>query len=89
MTHLVGDEVLTDGQRHLDGVGFVRDRDGIHLELVLSIKCVSLAHGILEHLLVAFLAQNGADVDQAWLTTATSKRAALQYSKEQHTTKLH
>lgn len=89
VTHLVGDEVLADGQRHLDGVGFVCDGDGVHLELVFSIQSVGLAHCVLEHLLVAFLAQHSTDVHQPRLATAASDRAALQDGEEQHATKLH
>lgn len=89
MTHLIGDEVFTDRQRHLDGVGFVRDGDGVHLELLLSVQSVGLAHCVLEHLLVALLAQHGADVHQPWLAAATGDRAALQDGEEQNATELH
>lgn len=70
--HLVGDEVLTHGQRHLDGIGLVCDRDGVHLELLSAVQSIGLAHRLLEYLLIAFLAQHGADVHQPWLATAQS-----------------
>lgn len=87
--HLIGDEVLTDGQSHLDGVGFVCDGDGVHLELFLAIQRVGLAHRLLEHLLVAFLTQHGADVHQTRLAAAAGHRTALQHSEEEHATELH
>lgn len=87
--HLVGDQVLADGQRHLDGVGFVRDRDGVHLELVFAVQSVGLAHRLLKHLLVALLAQHGPDVHQPRFTAAAGHRAALQHGEEQHAAQLH
>lgn len=87
--HLVGDQVLADGQGHLDGVGLVRDGDGVHLELVFAVQSVGLAHRLLKHLLVALLAQHGPDVHQPRFTTAASHRAALQHGEEEHATQLH
>lgn len=89
MTHLVGDEVLTDRERHLDSIGFMSDRDSIHLELVSPVQCVGLAHCIFEHLLVAFLAQHSANVHQARFTATASNRAALQDGQKQHAANFH
>lgn len=89
LTHLVRDEVLADGQRHLDGVGFMSDRDGVHLELVSPVQRVGLANGVFEYLLVAFLAQHSADVHQTRFTAAASNRAALQDGQKQHAANFH
>lgn len=87
--HLVGDQVLADGQRHLNGVGFVCDGDGVHLELVLAVESVGLTHRLLEHLLVALLTQDGADVDQAGLAATQRHGAALQHRQQEHAAHLH
>ena len=89
LAHLVGDEVLADRQSHLDGVGFVCDRDGVHLELVFPVQVVGLRHRLLEHLLIALLTQHSADVHHPRLAAATSHRAQLQDSEQQHATELH
>lgn len=88
-SHLVGDQVLADGQGHLDGVGFVCDGDGVHLELVFPVQSVGLAHRLLKHLLVTFLTQHGPDVHQPRFTTTAGHGAALQHGEEQHATQLH
>jgi len=88
-THLVGDEVLADGQGHLDGVGLVRDGDSVEPELVLPIQRVGLAHRLLEHLLIALLTQHGANVHQPGLAAATGHGAALQRGEEEHAAELH
>lgn len=75
--YLVGNEVLAHRQGHLDGVGLVCNRDGVHLELVLPVQSVGLAHRFLEHLLVTFLTQDGADVHQPGLAATAGHRAAL------------
>lgn len=87
--HLVGDQVLAHRQGHLDGVGLVRDGDGVHLELVLPVQSVGLAHRLLKHLFIALLTQHGADVDQPRFAAAASHRAALQHGEEEHAAKLH
>lgn len=60
--YLTGDEVLADGESHLDGVGFVRYGDGGQLEFVSAVDLVGLCHGIFEDLLISLLAQDGSDV---------------------------
>lgn len=87
--HLVGDEVLADGEGHLDGVGLVRDGDGVHLELVLPVQSVGLTHRLLEHLLISLLTQHGAHIHQPRLAAAQRHRAALQHGQEQHAAQLH
>lgn len=55
-TYLAGDEVLADGQCHLNSVGFVRDGDGVEFKPVSAVHHAGLVHRILKHLLVALLA---------------------------------
>lgn len=85
-TYLAGDEVLTHGQRHLNGVGFVRDGDGVESEPVSAIQRAGLVHRILKHLLVAFLAQHRADIHDFHLAAAQSAGAGEQNKehKEAH-----
>ena len=79
VNYLTGDEVLADGQSHLDGVGFVRYRDGGQLELVPAVDLVGLSHGIFEDLLVSLLTQDGPDVHD--LRFAAGQRAG---AREEH-----
>lgn len=74
-TYLVGDEVLTHGQRHLNSVGFVRDRDGVEFKPVSAVHHACLVHRILKHLLVALLAQHRADVHDFRLAATWSAGA--------------
>lgn len=83
--YLVGDEILTHGQCHLNGVGFVRDGDGVHLELVFAVDVVGLGHGVLEHLFVALLTQHGADVHDLGLAAAPRARAGHEEGEKNQT----
>lgn len=85
-TYLVGDEVLTHGQRHLNSVGFVRDGDSVEFEPVSAVHHARLVHRILKHLLVALLAQHRADVHDFCLAAARSARTGQQNQehKEAH-----
>lgn len=60
--YLTGDEVLADGESHLDGVGFMCYGDSGQLEFVSAVHLVGLGHGIFEDLLVPLLAQDRPDV---------------------------
>lgn len=83
--YLVRDEILTHGQCHLNGVGFVSDGDRVHLELVFAVDVVGLGHRVLEHLFIALLAQHGADVHDLGLAAAPCARAGHQEGEENQT----
>lgn len=65
------------------------DGDAVHPELVLPVERVGRGHRLLEDLLVALLAQHGADVHQARLAAAERQRAALQHGEEEHAVQPH
>lgn len=85
-TYLVGDEVLTHRQRHLNSVGFVGDGDGVEFKPVSAVHHACLVHRILKHLLVPLLAQHRADVHDFHLAATRSAGAGEQNQehKEAH-----
>lgn len=82
-TYLVGDEVLTHRQRHLNSVGFVGDGDGVEFKPVSAVHHACLVHRILKHLLVPLLAQHRADVHDFHLAATRSAGAGEQNQEHQ------
>lgn len=84
--YLTGDEVLTDTESHLDGVGLVRYGDGGQLEFVPAVHLIGLVHGIFEDLLVPLLAQDGTDIHDFRLAAGprTGAREEHRHQKQTH-----
>lgn len=83
--YLTGDEVLADGESHLDGVGLVRYGDGGQLEFVPAVHLVGLGHSIFENLLVSLLAQDGPDVHDFRLATGPRTGAREEHRQQKQT----
>lgn len=84
-TYLAGDKVFTDRQRHLDGVGFVGDGDGVQFELLPAVDLIGLGHCVLKDLFVPFLAQNRTDVDDLRFAARRRTRAGEERHHEEET----
>lgn len=83
--YLAVDQVLAHRQSHLDRVGLVRDGNGVQLELVPAVHLVGLVHGILEHLLVPLLAQDGPDVHDLGLAAGPRAGAREEHRQQKQT----
>lgn len=81
--YLAGDEVLADGESHLNGVGFVRDRGGVELQLPGAVPLVGLVHRLAEDLLVLLGAQHRADIDDLGVTAGAGERGGEEQGEQQ------
>lgn len=85
IAYLVRDEVLADGESHLDSVGFVRYGDGGQLEFISPVDLVRLGHCILKDLLVPLLTQDCSDVHYLRLAAAPRTGAREEHRQQKQT----
>lgn len=84
-SYLVRDEVLTNGQCHLDGIWLMSDWNSVHLELIFAVYVVGLGDGVFEHLFVSLLAQDSPDVHSLRFASASRTGARNEESEENQT----
>lgn len=87
--YLAGDKILADGQGHLDGIGLVRDRGGVELDLPGAMSLVGLVDGLAEDLLMFLGAQHRADIDDLRFAAGTSEREGDEHSEKQEAHRAH
>lgn len=87
--NLAGDEVLADGQSHLDGIGPVDDRGGIELDLPGAMPLVGLVDSIPEEHFMFFGAQDRPDVHDFGVTSSPGKREQEEHCQQEQAHPVH